>query len=90
MFRCFHVSLEWIHSYDPKTGAILSMFYLLSTKRVKDHIRWRYNAHAPSAMLLDAGFSGTAQCRMSEGKCLDVERINDRTDSISFEATKTK
>jgi ubiquinone/menaquinone biosynthesis C-methylase UbiE len=80
---------QWIRSYDPMNpDKTLSLFYLPTIKRVKNHIHWMYNAHSLALMLSRAGFSEITQCKMYEGMCLNVKTIDYREDSIFFEAVK--
>jgi len=79
----------WIKAYDPANpDALLSLLYLPSTKREKNHIHWMYNTRSLKSLLVEAGFRDVAKYEMFAGKCPDVERIDYRADAIFMEGTK--
>ncbi len=80
---------RWIQTYNPKDpDKTLELFYLPSTKRVKNHIHWMYNVRSLRKIMEEAGFKKIMQYEMFKGECPDVERIDYRADSIFVEGTK--
>lgn len=80
-----------VASYDPERpeGLLDSVFQGRSRKThpLARHW-WHYNAGSLGQALRAAGFEQIERCRYRQGRCAEVERIDNRPESLFMEAVK--
>jgi hypothetical protein len=80
-----------VADYDPDDpDAFLWGVYQGRGRRAKASARhwWHYNAVSLEALLRRVGFGGVWQRDYRQGRCPDVERIDNRPGSLFMEAVK--
>lgn len=80
-----------VASYNPEQpeGLLDSIFQGRSRKThpLARHW-WHYNARSLDQALRTAGFAQIERCRYQQGRCADVEQIDNRPESLFMEAVK--
>ena len=78
-----------IAGYDPERADewLESLFDTRKT-RSKNRHHWMYNEVSLRRALLEAGFSEVHRCEYRQGRCPDVERLDNRPKSLFMEAIK--
>ncbi len=79
-----------IRDYDPKNpDKLLQIMYTEYQSKDKNRHHWMYNEHNLGQLLRDAGFHEVERCEYRQGRCVDVEQIDNRPDvSLFMEALK--
>lgn len=78
-----------IKNYDPmKSDEFCSALFESDQSRVKNQHHWMYNEASLKKLLHVAGFKTVDRCLYRKGKCPDVEKIDNRPDSLFVEAIK--
>jgi SAM-dependent methyltransferase len=80
-----------VAEYDPTDpDAFLWGIYQGRGHRAKASVRhwWHYNARSLEALLRRVGFGEVFQCDYRQGRCPDVERIDNRPGSLFMEGVK--
>ena len=57
-------------------------------KRDKNKHHWHYNEISLSTIVREGGFREVYRCQFRQGRCADVEMIDNRPDSLFLEAEK--
>jgi predicted SAM-dependent methyltransferase len=74
-------------SHDPEP--FLDLVYNASQKRDKNRHHWMYTEHSLGRLLGEVGFSEVMRCSYRQGRCPDLEKIDNRPDvSLFMEAVK--
>ena len=80
-----------IASYDPlNPNATLVSLFQGDSRRTHERARhwWHYNETSLRALLSRIGFGEIERCQYQQGRCADVERIDNRPGSLFMEAVK--
>ena len=78
-----------IMKYNPtKSDEFCQGFFEAKQKRDKNQHHWHYNEIALSRILREAGFRKVYRCEFQQGNCVDVEIIDNRSESLFMEAEK--
>jgi hypothetical protein len=78
-----------IERYDPDRadGWVYSMFEARQ-KQDRNRHRWMYNERSLAAVLRDVGFQVVDRCDFGQGRCPDLDRIDNRPGSLFMEAQR--
>ncbi len=80
---------QMIASYDPnQPEKFLTECFETTQSRDYNQHHWHYNEKLFQKILSEAGFREVYRCEYQKGKILDVERIDDRPESLFVEAIK--
>jgi len=78
-----------IASYTPSSpNEFLETFYFDSAANAKNRHHWYYNDHSLTALLLSVGFRRAYRCSYQQDCCPDVEKLDNRPESLFVEAIK--
>lgn len=91
VFRVSVPDLDWaVDNYDRKNpDALLKLIYESEQQYDKNRHHWMYNEHSMRALLLGAGFREAARCEYKQGRCPDLDRLDNRPEgSLFMEAVK--
>jgi predicted SAM-dependent methyltransferase len=79
-----------VAAYDPEAPEpFLTFMYETHEKRDKNRHHWMYNEHSLGRLLREAGFSEVQRRRYREGRCPDLDRLDNRPEETLFmEAVK--
>jgi SAM-dependent methyltransferase len=80
-----------VASYDPHNPEpTLDSIYQGNRRNSHERARhwWHYNETSLRALLQRIGFGQIERCQYQQGRCADVERIDNRPDSLFMEAVK--
>jgi SAM-dependent methyltransferase len=80
-----------VADYDPADpDAFLWGIYQGRGRRAKASARhwWHYNARSLEALLRRVGFGEVVECEYRQGRCPDLERIDNRPGSLFMEAVR--
>lgn len=74
-------------SQDP--DVLLKLVYESDQPRDKNRHHWMYNAHSMGRLLRSAGFALVERCAYRQGRCPDLDRLDNRPDvSLFMEGVK--
>jgi SAM-dependent methyltransferase len=81
---------HFITHYDATNpDQFVSAVFQTEAHGAKNRHWWMYNGHSLSRLLSSLGFQDVTICRYQQGKCPDIERLDDRADhSLYVEAFK--
>jgi len=78
-----------VASYTPEQAdAFLESIFETTQKREKNKHHWHYNEFTLTRLLRLAGFTDVYRCRFRQGRCVDVNSIDNRPESLFIEAIK--
>jgi SAM-dependent methyltransferase len=79
-----------VASYDrAHPEKLLTAIYEPGHRLSKNSHHWMYNEHSLGRLLRDAGFSEVYRCELGQGRCPDLDRLDDRPEtSLFMEAVK--
>jgi predicted SAM-dependent methyltransferase len=78
-----------VAAYDPQNpDEFCEGVFEAKQKRDKNQHHWHYNEIALSRLLEGAGFRKVYRCEFQQGKCADVQVIDNRPGSLFMEAEK--
>jgi predicted SAM-dependent methyltransferase len=79
-----------VAAYDPRTPEpLLELIYNAAQKRDKNRHHWMYTGQSMIRLLLGAGFSSAERCAFQQGRCPDLDRLDNRAEeSLFVEAIK--
>jgi SAM-dependent methyltransferase len=74
-----------IQNYDPtRPDALLTAFYEPKGERQKNSHHWLYNANSLTALVKKIGFQDAYECAYREGRCPDIDVLDNRPDGSLF------
>lgn len=78
-----------VASYDPENPEpFLESLFEASQKNPKNQHHWHYNAISLTRLLANAGFREIYRCEFRQGRCADVDILDNRPESLFIEAVK--
>ena len=79
-----------VAAYDPGAPEpLLDLIYNAAQKRDKNRHHWMYTEQSLVRLLLGAGFSTAKRCQYRQGRCPDLDRLDNRPeDSLFVEGVK--
>ncbi|MCI0541019.1 MAG: methyltransferase domain-containing protein [Verrucomicrobiales bacterium] len=80
---------ELVQKYNPEgPEEFLTEFFEANQKSKKNRHHWHYNEASLRKLLSSAGFASVVRHSYREGHCADLERIENRPESLFVEATR--
>ena len=78
-----------IRSYDPKNPEeFLTKFFEARQEKDKNRHHWHYNENSLRRILSGIGFQSITRCEYRQGRCPELETIEERPPSLFMEAVK--
>jgi hypothetical protein len=78
-----------IRSYDPaEPDVCLQSIFQDGKGMEKNSHHWHYNYYSLKTLLLSLGFSRVERCEFQVGMCPDIEKLDNRPESLFVEAYK--
>lgn len=79
-----------VNSYQEEDGdAFVKAMFEIDQANAKNRHQWMYNERSMRAMLSEAGFASITRCQYRQGKCPDLELLDNRPEhSLFMEADK--